>query len=1122
MDGRRICFPVGSSAAKLSRCAARDAQAGRTVAEALADGGVVTRRNRHLPGRSWLLPALLLGLLTGGVLTTVPVSAADWPVEMLDDAELADVFFLDGERGWAVGDRGVIWHTNTGGRRWQRQHSPIECRLESVWFLDAEHGWAVGGKALPYSHKSAAVVLATRDGGRNWSRIAGPTLPALKQVKFLDAARGWAFGNGSPLYPAGVFFTENGGRNWTPVDGLPDALGTPHWLAGDIRATGTGAVAGADGTLALVTTNELRPTRMPALGLRRLHRLKLVGATAGWLVGDGGLIMKTVDGGLSWQQPTGRLPVDAARQFDFHALAVAPQSAGQPPHGAGGQPLIGPLPANAAQTAPQADASHLWVAGSPGSRVWHSPDGGQTWQAQETGLTTPIRALTFVNPQQGWAVGALGTILSTDDGGRTWRRQRAGGTRAALLGLFADPEDVPMELLASLAGNEGYLATVELLARRDLELPPPGEAMVRDRLHQAVVWVGGCGAETSWRYPLRQPGLMQTGEQIAAEWNRANDGQGIAYVREHLVRRLRQWRPDVVLTHPPDLRGGEPLDHLMNQLVLTAVEQAADATSYPEHLLTAGLEPWRVRKVYSLDEEPNPLGANLATAQLAQRLGASLADRAAPARGLLLDRYEPSPVSIGLRSLIDRTPQSRNGAHMFSGILLQPGGEARRLLGEAPAGSLDHLRRLAQRRRNVEQLIERSAEFSHGGAAWLGQTLELVNQLEPAQSSAVLHQLARRYDSSGHGDLSAETLQMLVRRHPQEPLAETALRWLVEHYASGEAAWQAERRGAHAGPQAQFPPNTTPVQPASATVPIGSDTPSVAAPIATEAPTRSGPGRSAGAGSREERARQAIEWGRLLESAHPALAAEPAVGFSLASAYRAAGLPRESERFLHRMTGGRVHDAWWQCAQAELWLAHPSPEVPKQIGKCIRAAERPKLDGLLNEPLWQAAQPIELTSRLGDDAAWPAVALLARDNDYLYLALHCQRAGGFRYQSNPAARTHDADLTAEDRVELLIDLDRDYASYYRLAVDHRGWTAEACCGDASWNPTWYVANGGEASHWTIEAAIPLKELAPLPPAARQVWAVGLQRVVPGVGFQAWTQPAGVEVRPQGFGLLLFE
>ena len=57
--------------------------------------------------------------------------------------------------------------------------------------------------------------------------------------------------------------------------------------------------------------------------------------------------------------------------------------------------------------------------------------------------------------------------------------------------------------------------------------------------------------------------------------------------------------------------------------------------------------------------------------------------------------------------------------------------------------------------------------------------------------------------------------------------------------------------------------------------------------------------------------------------------------------------------------------------------------------------------------------------------------------------------------------------------------------------------------------------------WTVEAAIPLSELAPSTPQSRDVWAVGIHRIVPGVGIQAFTHPASVDPTPPGFGLLVF-
>ena len=51
-----------------------------------------------------------------------------------------------------------------------------------------------------------------------------------------------------------------------------------------------------------------------------------------------------------------------------------------------------------------------------------SSDGGNTWSILEDKLKTKfwLRGMDFADPQHGWIVGAMGTIMKTDDGGDTW------------------------------------------------------------------------------------------------------------------------------------------------------------------------------------------------------------------------------------------------------------------------------------------------------------------------------------------------------------------------------------------------------------------------------------------------------------------------------------------------------------------------------------------------------------------------------------------------------------------------------------------------------------------------------------------------------------------------------
>ncbi len=202
----------------------------------------------------------------------------------------------------------------------------------------------------------------------------------------------------------------------------------------------------------------------------------------------------------------------------------------------------------------------------------------------------------------------------------------------------------------------------------------------------------------------------------------------------------------------------------------------------------------------------------------------------------------------------------------------------------------------------------------------------------------------------------------------------------------------------------------------------------------------------------------------------------------------------------------------------------------------------------MDEEIWRKVKPVTLVSARHDDDDWPAVVGFAYDADFLYVAISCKKQGtgdggrgamtetsprfsgegpGVRAESElnsetKEVRPRDADLNAHDRVDILLDIDRDYATYYRFTVDHRGWTAESCFGDSRWNPTWYVAAKETEQTWTVEIAIPLDQLVEKAPRPHDAWAIGVQRTVPGVGFQSWTTPASTDILPEGFGYLIFD
>lgn len=75
-----------------------------------------------------------------------------------------------------------------------------------------------------------------------------------------------------------------------------------------------------------------------------------------------------------------------------------------------------------------------WIAGEKGA-ILYTADGGDTWEAQESGTEADIKSIVFVNEKRGWAVGNGGTIIHTEDGGKTWAPQ-GGNETAALNKVF--------------------------------------------------------------------------------------------------------------------------------------------------------------------------------------------------------------------------------------------------------------------------------------------------------------------------------------------------------------------------------------------------------------------------------------------------------------------------------------------------------------------------------------------------------------------------------------------------------------------------------------------------------------------------------------------------------------
>ncbi|NQV17444.1 MAG: hypothetical protein HQ534_02750, partial [Armatimonadetes bacterium] len=66
-----------------------------------------------------------------------------------------------------------------------------------------------------------------------------------------------------------------------------------------------------------------------------------------------------------------------------------------------------------------------WVTGNDGL-IFHTTDGGNNWIQQNSSTTTNMQSICFTDALNGWAAGSYGEIVHTSDGGATWAPQTSG------------------------------------------------------------------------------------------------------------------------------------------------------------------------------------------------------------------------------------------------------------------------------------------------------------------------------------------------------------------------------------------------------------------------------------------------------------------------------------------------------------------------------------------------------------------------------------------------------------------------------------------------------------------------------------------------------------------------
>gem|GEM_PF-2685353 len=318
--------------------------------------------------------------------------------------DITSLTMLDGMFGYLVGTDGTLCRTFDGGLTWSVLVSGVNVRLRSVCIISRNIAYVVG---------DGGVLLQTLDGGVTWVRIDLNTSVSLFSVTFIN---GWGY--------------------------IVGAGGTIFRFHSDYVFTSFGT------TFSRVFTNVT--TRLENMVFLDLYR--------GLMIGEGGIVLRTIDGGITWVSINLDINIHITNIRFINGVVYVCGSNGYLAYSIDGGVTWIRINLNVTvrfTTLIFVNASYGFLVGEGGvifrfngtswvreaistvrsfrsitvvgSNVWAIGDSGtifrydgRSWVLVNLGITVNLLQITFVDHRLGWIIGEGGFAWRTIDGGRTW------------------------------------------------------------------------------------------------------------------------------------------------------------------------------------------------------------------------------------------------------------------------------------------------------------------------------------------------------------------------------------------------------------------------------------------------------------------------------------------------------------------------------------------------------------------------------------------------------------------------------------------------------------------------------------------------------------------------------
>lgn len=240
-----------------------------------------------------------------------------------------------------------------------------------------------------------------------------------------------------------IALTEVNAQNWTVLNsGTASSLSSVCFPALD-----TGYIAGEAGTILKTINGGISWTILYPGYSTWFYTIHLLNTKTGWVAGENGELLKTVDGGINWD-PTILNPwfyritsiYFPSPDTGYLVAANTPSGGGVIEKSTNGNyflPILNETTSNWLESVYFPSVNTGYAVGDSGTII-KTTDGGLNWIILSSGTISNLYSVFFTDMNTGYAVGDSGIILKTTNGGTNWVNRTSGTLNGLRSVFFAD------------------------------------------------------------------------------------------------------------------------------------------------------------------------------------------------------------------------------------------------------------------------------------------------------------------------------------------------------------------------------------------------------------------------------------------------------------------------------------------------------------------------------------------------------------------------------------------------------------------------------------------------------------------------------------------------------------